>query len=138
MGKFSHAKGYMTTHAIDMLLDWQEKVKLLGIYPKDLPNTVRIYFDSWWKNWSNGNGTLSESSQQLIRDTLRVFWKRDIELKDPLLTMILCAQNEKQNKENLGPKRLLDNTKVDFSATEDHDGYEWVFKHGSKSLNRLV
>ena len=34
-------------------------------------------------------------------------------LSDPLLTMILCAPNEKQDKENLGQKRVSDNTKVD-------------------------
>ena len=41
-------------------------------------------------------------------------------IKDPLLTMILCAPNEKQDKENLGQKRLSDNTKVGFGATKDH------------------
>ena len=41
-------------------------------------------------------------------------------LEDPLLTMILFAPNEKQDKENLGQKRLSDNTKVDFGAMKDH------------------
>ena len=38
--------------------------------------------------------------------------------KDPLSNIILCSPNEKQGKENLGQKRLSDNTKVDFGATK--------------------
>ncbi len=34
--------------------------------------------------------------------------------------MILCAPNETQDKENLGQKRLSDNTKADFEAKKDH------------------
>ena len=41
--------------------------------------------------------------------------------KDLLLTMTLCAPNEKQDKGNLGLKGLSDNTKVNFCATKDHD-----------------
>ena len=40
-------------------------------------------------------------------------------IKDPLLTMTLCAPNEKQNKGKLGQKGLSDNTKVDFGATKN-------------------
>ena len=40
-----------------------------------------------------------------------------IALKDPLLTMILCAPNEKQNKgNNKGQTGLSDNARVDFGA----------------------
>ena len=38
----------------------------------------------------------------------------------PLSNMILCSPNEKQGKENLGQKRLSDDTKVEFGATKDH------------------
>ena len=31
-----------------------------------------------------------------------------------------CSPNEKQGKEDLGQKRLSDNTKVEFGATKDH------------------
>ena len=61
-----------------------------------------------------------------LRDEISIFLRLErflkiaILLKDPLLTMILCAPNEKQDKENLGQKRLSDNTKVDFGATKDH------------------
>ena len=41
-------------------------------------------------------------------------------LKDPLLTMTLCAPNETKDKGNLGQKGLSDNTKVDFGAKKDH------------------
>ena len=41
-------------------------------------------------------------------------------LKDPLLTMILCAPIEQQDKEDLGQKGLSDNTKVAFGATKGH------------------
>ena len=40
--------------------------------------------------------------------------------KDPLLTIILCAPIEKQDKGNLGQKGLSDNMKVAFGATKDH------------------
>ena len=40
--------------------------------------------------------------------------------KDPLLTMTLCAPNEKQDKGNLGQKELSDNMKVDFGAMKSH------------------
>ena len=40
--------------------------------------------------------------------------------KDPLLTMIICAPNEKQDKGNLGQKGLSDNMKVAFGPTKDH------------------
>ena len=40
--------------------------------------------------------------------------------KDPLLTMILCAPIEKQDKGDLSQKGLTDNTKVTFGATKDH------------------
>ena len=43
-----------------------------------------------------------------------------LSLKDPLLTMILCAPIEKQDKGILGQKGLSDNTKVTFGATKDH------------------
>ena len=39
---------------------------------------------------------------------------------DPLSNIILCSLNEKQGKENLGQKRLSDNTKVAFGTTKDH------------------
>ena len=41
-------------------------------------------------------------------------------LKDLLSNVILCSLNEKKGKENLGQKRLSDNTKVEFGATKDH------------------
>ena len=41
-------------------------------------------------------------------------------IKEPLLTINLCAPNEKQDKGNLGQKGLSDNTKVDFGATKNH------------------
>ena len=41
-------------------------------------------------------------------------------IKDPLLTMILCAPNEKQDKGNLGQKGLSDYTKADCGATKDY------------------
>ena len=37
-------------------------------------------------------------------------------LNDHLSTMILCAPNEKQIKENLGLHRLSDNAKVEFGT----------------------
>ena len=40
--------------------------------------------------------------------------------RDPLLTIILCALNVKQDKGNLGEKGLSDNTKVDFGTTKNH------------------
>ena len=49
-------------------------------------------------------------------------------VKDPLLTMILCAPNEKETKGNLGQKGLTDNTKVDFGAAKDQ-GWQWVFEY---------
>ena len=48
---------------------------------------------------------------------IRLFAKS---FKDPLLTMILCASIEKQDKGDLGQKGLSDNTKVAFGATKDH------------------
>ena len=44
----------------------------------------------------------------------------NVSVKDPLLTMILCAPIEKQDKGNLGQKGLSDNTEVVFGATKDH------------------
>ena len=41
-------------------------------------------------------------------------------VKAQLFSMILCRANEKQDKENLGQKRLSDNTKVDFSTSRDY------------------
>ena len=43
-----------------------------------------------------------------------------VRIKDPSLTMILCAPIEKQDKGNVGQKGLSDNTKVTFGATKDH------------------
>ena len=40
--------------------------------------------------------------------------------KDPLLTMILCAPNEMEDKGSLGQKGLSDNKIVGFGATKDH------------------
>ena len=37
-----------------------------------------------------------------------------------LSNMILYPLNEKQGKENLGQKRLSENTKVEYGATKDH------------------
>ena len=42
-------------------------------------------------------------------------------VKDPMLTIVLWAANEKQDKRNLGPKGLSDSTKIDNSTTQDHD-----------------
>ena len=39
----------------------------------------------------------------------------------PILKHDLCAPNEKQGREEKGQQRLLDNTKVEFGATKDHD-----------------
>ena len=57
-----------------------------------------------------------------IKKNQRSTFIRDkkLNVKDPLLTMTICAPNGKQNKGNLGQKRLLDNTKVDFGATKGH------------------
>ena len=49
-----------------------------------------------------------------------IFETPEGELKDPLLTMTLCAPNERQDNGNLGQKRLSDNTKVDLGTTKDH------------------
>ena len=38
----------------------------------------------------------------------------------PLSNIILYSLNEKLGKENLGHKRLSENAKVEFGATEDH------------------
>ena len=43
-----------------------------------------------------------------------------LDLNGPLLTMTLCAPNEKQDKGKLGQRGLSDNTKVDFGAQKDH------------------
>ena len=43
-----------------------------------------------------------------------------LKLEDLLSNMILCSLNKKQSQENLGQKRLSDNTKVEFGATKDH------------------
>ena len=43
-----------------------------------------------------------------------------IVVKDPLLTMILCAPIEKQDNGDLGQKGLSDNTIVALGATKDH------------------
>ena len=40
--------------------------------------------------------------------------------KDLLLTMILCAPNEKQDQRNLDQSGLSDNMKVDFGATKNY------------------
>ena len=39
---------------------------------------------------------------------------------DLLSNMLLRSLNKKQGQENLGQKRLSDNTKVEFGATKDH------------------
>ena len=36
------------------------------------------------------------------------------DFKDPMLTMILCAPNDKENEGSLGQKGLSDDTEVDF------------------------
>ena len=46
-------------------------------------------------------------------------------LKDPLLTMTLCAPNEKQDKGNLGQKGLSDNTKGLSLKRGMERGMEW-------------
>ena len=40
-------------------------------------------------------------------------------LKGPLLTMTLCAPNQKQDRNNLGQNGLSDNTKVEFWHHEE-------------------
>ena len=57
-------------------------------------------------------GKENDVSNRLL--TTNKKWAGDRKLKDPLLTMALCAPNEKQDKGNLGQKGLSDNTKVDL------------------------
>ena len=69
--------------------------------------------------------SLNRSSSPIFASAVRQLSAMNDELmntrlKDPLLTMTLCAPNEKQDKGNLGQKGLSDNTKVDFGATKDH------------------
>ena len=46
--------------------------------------------------------------------------KQKLRIKDPLLTMTLCAPNETKDKGHSGQKGFSDNTKVDFGAKKDH------------------
>ena len=62
------------------------------------------------------NQDIKNTANRIIRKYLKLFSR----LKDPLSTMMLLALNDKQDKENLGQKRLSDDTKVDFGAIKDH------------------
>ena len=77
------------------------------------------YTDAVWlkkEDLGHENGDNKGKSRD---DTCKACWMKQT-LKDPLLTMTLCAPNEKQDKGNLGQKGLSDNTKVDFGATKNH------------------